>query len=511
MPMSYTFRFAVGMLASRMQGRSGRGGQQLEAIVAEPQDTPDNTGPDESTEPGANTSRRGLLKAGLIAGATVGVGGWRSAPDSGSPLHLSRAHPREPGSLPYPNLPEGTDTIPKIQHIVVLMMENHSYDNKLGMLRRPGADGFRIGKDGKPTATNPYPNGDIQHAFRMPTTCQLSGRPTQEWEQSHVQYASGRLDGFVKSGSGPVSMGYWQWADQPFYYSLAKVFPIADRYFCSLLGQTYPNRRFLMSATSLGMVDDDTSALDEYPKNGTIFDRLEDAKISWKDYYSTQPSAALYLPLYLKYAGTKVVNIKHFFEDAASGKLPGFSLVDPNFDTLSEENPQNIAAGEQFAAKVINAVMSGPAWAKTLLIWNYDEHGGYYDHVPPPKAIAPDDIAPKVPKGESKYDGFHRYGFRVPCAVVSPYARADYVSHQVFDHTSICALVEAKWNLKAMTFRDANANAMLDLLDLSKPTFIEPPKLAEPLLTTHPHKASRCDVTGPGKIPPPGSVSPRPK
>jgi phospholipase C len=306
-------------------------------------------------------------------------------------------------------------------------------------------------------------------------------------------------------------MGYWQWADQPFYYSLAKIFPIADRYFCSVLGQTYPNRRYLMSATSLGMVNDVLSELNEYPKNGTIFDRLDHAKISWKAYYSSLSTTALYLPLYEKNAGTKVVKIKHFFEDAANGKLPGFSLVEPDYSTHSEENPQNVAAGEQFAAEVINAVMSGPAWAKTLLIWTYDEHGGYYDHVPPPQAIAPDDIAPKVGKGESKYEGFHRYGFRVPCVVVSPYARADYISHEVFDHSSICALVEAKWNLKAMTFRDANANAMLDMLDLSQPTFLTPPKLAASLLTTHPFKASRCDASGPGKIPPPSSVSPPPK
>ena len=493
--------------------------------MADQQDTPSgdsiDQAIDQAIERGEPTSRRGLLKAGLIAGAAVGVGGWRPAIEAGSAWHPSAsrpsagypsaAHLRKPGSLPYPNLPTGTDTIPKIKHIVVLMMENHSYDNRLGMLKRPGADGFLIGKDGKPTATNPYANGDIQHAFRMPTTCQLNGHPAQDWVASHVQYAKGRLDGFVKSGSGPVSMGYWQWADQPFYYSLAKLFPIADRYFCSLLGQTDPNRRYLISATSLGMVSDDIGQVNEYPKNGTIFDRLDHAKISWRNYYSTLPTSALYLPLFIKNAGKKVINIKHFFTDAASGKLPGFSLVDPGFTKMSEENPQNVAAGEQFAAKVINAVMSGPGWAHTLLIWTYDEHGGYYDHVPPPRTVAPDNIAPKVPKGQSKYEGFTRLGFRVPFAIVSPWARPKYVSHQVFDHSSICALVEAKWNLPAMTFRDANANVMLDMLDLSKPAFAKPPKLAEPLLTTHPFKAARCDKDGPGTIPPRGSVTPKPK
>ncbi|HET9895118.1 MAG TPA: alkaline phosphatase family protein [Streptosporangiaceae bacterium] len=474
--------------------------------MADQQDIPVSGGAD--IDP--NTSRRGLLKAGLIAGAAVGVGGWRPPGDLGTGQELdqhARSHLRKPGSLPYPNLAPGTDTIPKIDHIVVLMMENHSYDNKLGMLNRPGADGFRIGAHGKPTATNPYANGDLQHAFRMPTTCQMSGKPSQTWKDSHFSFATGRNDGFVKSASGPVAMGYWQWADQPFYYSLARVFPIADRYFCSLLGQTFPNRRFLISATSLGMVNDSVPDPAAYPKNGTIFDRLDDVGVSWKNYYSTVPTTALYPKLYLANAGHKVVKIRHFFSDAANGKLPGFSLVDPDFVADSEEDPQNIAAGEHFAARVIDAVMRGPGWPRTLLIWTYDEHGGYYDHVPPPRAIAPDDIAPDVPKGQSKYDGFTRYGFRVPCAVVSPFARPNYVSHQVFDHTSVCALVEAKWNLPAMTYRDANANAMLDMLELSKPAFAKPPELARPLLTAHPVSTLKCDVTGPGEIPPPGSIT----
>ena len=124
--------------------------------------------------------------------------------------------------------------------------------------------------------------------------------------------------------------------------------------------------------------------------------------------------------------------------------------------------------------------MQGPGWENTLLIWTYDEHGGYYDHVVPPAAIAPDDIPPDT--SGPAYTGFHQYGFRVPAAVVSPWSRPNYVSHEVFDHTSICALVEAKWNLPAMTRRDANAHNMLDMLDLSQPAFKKPPDLAKPLL-----------------------------
>jgi len=401
----------------------------------------------------------------------------------------------------------GTDTIPQIKHIVVAMMENHSYDNRLGMLHRHGADGFQLGRNGLPVATNPYPNGDLQHAFRMPTTCQLSGRPSQEWAASHIQFAHGRNDGFVKSPSGPVSMGYWDRGDQPFYYSVAEIFPIADRYFCSVLAQTYPNRRYLMAATSIGQVDDTFPKETDYPANGTIFDKLDAAGVTWRDYYTTLPTTLLFPKLYIKNHGTKVVPVAKFFKDAAAGKLPGFCYVEPDFGKQSEEDPQNIVAGEAFVAQVLNALTSGPGWAKTLLIWVYDEHGGYYDHVPPPPAIPPDNIPPAVPPGESAYNGFAQYGFRVPCAFISPWARPRYVSHQVFDHSSICALVEAKWNLPAMTYRDANAGNMLDLLDLRRPAFLTPPPLAQPLLNVDPG-ALACNTSGPGTIPPPGSVTP---
>src|SRR6185437_10725247 len=377
---------------------------------------------DQTADP-EGISRRTLLRAGAISAVAAPAAAWHRGARSSS----TTANLRQPDSLPDPRRPAGTDTIPQIEHIVVVMMENHSYDNHFGMLQRAGADGFRLG-----------------------------------------------------------FMGYWQQADLPFYYSLARQFPIADRYFCSLLGQTYPNRRYLLAATSIGQVNDTLPALTDYPANGTIFDRLDAHGISWKDYFTNLATTELFPPLFLKNQGTKVVDIAGFFTDAAAGTLPGFCLVEPEYGTADEENPQNIARGEAFAAQVINAVMAGPAWERTLLIWTFDEHGGYYDHVPPPRAVPPDAIAPAVPAGQSAYEGFGRYGFRVPTAIVSPWARPRYVSHRVFDHASICKLVETKWNLPAMTYRDANAANMLDLLDLRRPAFRTPPRLAAPLLNTDP-------------------------
>ena len=458
-------------------------------------------------------SRRDLLRSGLLAAGALAGGGVLGSCGSSPPTVLEGAGRyrwpvpvarRKPGSLPFPDRPPGTDTMPEIEHVVVLMMENHSYDNYLGMLGR--GDGFSLGPDGMPTNWNPTTDGRRQLAFPMTNDCQQDGKPSQEWADCHAQFAGGTNAGFVGSPSGPVAMGYWDRAQLPFYYSLASTFPLADRWFCSLLGQTFPNRRFLTAATSAGMVNDVLSQAIDKPPNGTIMDRLDQHKVSWRNYFHTAglPTIDVWFDDHAAHEG-KVVAIDQFFSDAAAGTLPGVSIVDPDFGTQSEEDPQNIAMGQRFASQVVSAVMQGPGWPKTLLVWTYDEHGGYYDHVPPPPALAPDDIAPLSPVKpngpEKAYDGFRRYGFRVPAAVVSPFARKDHVTHVIHDHTSILAMVERKWNLPALTYRDANAADLMDFLDLSTPAFMEPPTLAAPLSV-----GADCSPGQAGALPPVGSV-----
>ena len=152
-------------------------------------------------------------------------------------------------------------------------------------------------------------------------------------------------------------------------------------------------------------------------------------------------------------------------------------MVNPNYDSVSEENPQDIQFGERFVAAVTNAVLHSPQWRRTALFVTYDEHGGYFDHVPPPPAIKPDDIPPLLHPGDVDA-GFDRYGFRVPLIVVSPWARRNYVSNVVQDHTSITRFIETKWNLGAMTFRDANAANMTDYFNFHRAHFRQPPVLA---------------------------------
>jgi phospholipase C len=198
---------------------------------------------------------------------------------------------------------------------------------------------------------------------------------------------------------------------------------------------------------------------------------------------------------------------QQFFADADAGTLPGFSIVDPDFDAYSEENPQDIRKGESFAAEVIRHVMHGKGWPHTLLLWVYDEGGGYYDHVAPPEAIPPDDVPAhnpllssprwfrgmlrpfigsylkKVADADAGPAGYDRYGFRVPAVIVSPYARPGHVTSTVFDHTSILKLVQQKWNLPALTRRDAAAESPLEALDLDgEPAFLTAPELPAPSL-----------------------------
>jgi len=433
-------------------------------------------------------SRRTFL-TGLGAGAaSVVINGCSSKGSSASSSSSSASSSsvstttttvlRAAGDRPDPTKPEGTDLLPQIEHIIVVMMENHSYDNYLGMLSR--GDGFTRDSNGKPTNSNPDATGAPLRAFHMANTCQLPRKPSQAWNASHQQYADGAMTGFVTSDSGPVAMGYFDGDDLPFYYGLTTTFPVCDRWFGSCLAQTFPNRRFLLAGTALGTINNDLNFVTSGPQpaGGTIMESLNKHGIAWRDYFTSLPTTGLFLPV-LNANGDKVVKADQFFTDAASGNLPAFCLVEPDFNHQSEENSEDVTLGESFVSKVVHATMNSPAWNKTVLIWCYDEHGGYYDHVPPPVAIAPDGIVPMTNPGDLPGD-YTRYGFRVPAAIVSPFAKRDYVSHVVHDHTSILKLVERKFNLPALTARDANADDLLDSLDFDNPGFLTPPSLPAP-------------------------------
>lgn len=409
-----------------------------------------------------------------------------------------------PDTRPDPAKPEGTDLLPQIEHVIVLLMENHSYDSYFGTLGR--GDGFTLGPDGKPTNANPDAGGVPVVAYRAGTTDQTGISVHQNWNSSHRQFGGGALDQFVVE-SGPDAMAYWTAAEIPFYHDLANTFPVCDRFFCSVPGPTYPNRRFLTAATAHGNTRTDLNdiATSTPPVNGVIFERFDQFGISWTNYNGGLPEIALW-PYYFTAHADRAATIEAFHRDAASGSLPFFSLVTPPLD-IDEHPPKDIAFGEQFAAGIIASAMNGPGWERTLLVYTYDEHGGFYDHVAPPAAVPPDAVGPSVyDPAVPGADAYDRYGFRVPAVIVSPYARAGYVSSIVHDFTSILRFVETKWNLGALTARDANASNLLDALDLgAPPAFAEPPSLDAPLLG-YPDTAPAEPPAGPAD---PVAVTPR--
>jgi phospholipase C len=314
--------------------------------------------------------------------------------------------------------------------------------------------------------------------------------PNHSWAGSHLAWNQGQNDGFVIASSagaggdgeghdptGSRAMGYYDQRDIPFYYELASTFAIADRNFSDVLGPTLPNRLYLYAGTSFGIVDGtiDTDF------HRTIFRALNQRGISWKVYQS-DVAAGLLTASFLVDSIGHIASIDDFAEDARQDRLPAVSWVDPVLLTAtatlsSEEPPADMQVGQQFVYRQVAALMSSSSWATSAMFITYDETGGLYDHVPPPAACPPDGTPPSE---QADLGGFDRHGFRVPLFVVSPYAKAHFVSHAIHSHTSILRFIETRFGLPALTARDANADALLDMFDFANPSFLSPPDLQAP-------------------------------
>jgi phospholipase C len=277
---------------------------------------------DQSGDPGRFTRRLLKTSGGLGLGAALGPGLLPAGANAlGDGL-------RRPDTLPDLSRPAGepTDALP-FDHIVFVMMENHSFDNHLGMLPvrgQPLADGLSIGPRGLPTNANPYQGGAVTIA-RNRSLCQPGNAGSQTWHDTHQQINGGAMNGFAATGLG--SMIYWDQPDLPFYYSLANTFCLANRWFCSAPCQTYPNRRFLMAGTAFGLISTTVSSVTKYPPNGTIFDRLSAHDVSWANYFVDVPTSAIILDTVTKYP-LNIRPIAEFYLDCAAGTLPAVSMVD---------------------------------------------------------------------------------------------------------------------------------------------------------------------------------------
>ena len=451
-------------------------------------------------------SRRRLLRSTLAVAAAAGLAACsneKTAAGSGSPTTMARgsgtttsavdravrrsAVVLPPGTRPFPDRPEGVDTLPEIEHIVIYMQENHSFDSFLGTLGR--GDGLKLGKDGLPVNTNIGQGGTTVRSFHQADTCvTISG--DHGWNGTHRSWNNGKMDRFAEV-SGDHVMGYFDETNIPFYHGLASTFPLCDRWFASVPGPTHPNRRFLIAGTSAGMITTSVIA-NPTPPNGTIFDRLDAHGITWTDYAIDFWDVMLFPGTdFGGFMSGTADNRKHFEDflaDCRNGSLPSVSVIGPGTAEQYDEGSQDVRNGESFSYSIINGVMDSPLWDRTAIFFTYDEHGGCFDHVPPPSTLTPDDIAPRLKPGDEP-GAFDRYGIRVPGYVISPWAKKDHVSSVVRDHTAILKFIETKWNLGALTHRDANADDLMDCFDFKRPAFADPPVLQKPGL---PEGGSPC-------------------
>src|ERR1700735_2973425 len=361
-------------------------------------------------------------------------------------------------------LPDPADS--GIEHIVVVMMENRSFDHLLGWL--PGANGQQAGLaylDKK---------GEAHPTHRLTTFVGCSHPdPDHSYAGGRSEYDNGLMDGWLRTTTNDsFSIGYYIEEDLPFFSALARNFTTLDNYFASILSPTFPNRVFQHAAQTDRLSN--TLDLSTLP---TIWDTLAVAGVSHKYYYSNVPFLALWGP---KYLGISAL-FPDFLADAAAGTLPAVSFLDPRFTILddgfgNDDHPHaDLRAGEAFLGQVYRALTSGPGWQNTVLIVNRDEWGGFYDTVIPPRVIAPNDVDTDLIEGNALL------GCPGPTIVVSPFTRTSNpavprINSSLYDHTSVLKLIEWRYNLPPLTSRDASdqiANLAL-ALNFASPNYTVP-------------------------------------
>lgn len=385
--------------------------------------------------------RRTLLKGAALLGGSLAFGripdlSARPAPTPGTGIAADSIL-----NLPASEAP--------VDHVVVLMMENRSVDHHLGWLatdenyieagRRRYGPGFVIEADNTQAYT--APDGRVVDTWYLPGNpaepnpyrrCDHPD-PGHGWDSGRAQ----RDGGFLADGSGndEFALGYYAANDVPVYATLARRFTVFDRYHCSLLASTYPNRSYLHSAQSGGVKNNDlpTATLGyEWP---TIWDRLLAAGVPAGYFHTDLPVTALWGPRLLQHTR----HIAEYFARCATGTLPNVTYIDPGFttDLRTDDHPggADTRAAQRFVANAFSAFARSPHWERGAFILTYDEWGGFFDHVAPP--VLPDDRA-----SSDDAENFGQAGFRVPTLLASPYSQRGFVDHNLYDHTSILRFIE---------------------------------------------------------------------
>lgn len=379
----------------------------------------------------------------------------------------------------------GNAGLSNLKHIIFMVQENRSFDSYFGRL---GA--YRVSKglpnsiDGLPLSATLFDTiGKAVHPYHFQTVCHENLSPF--WNESHLDMNGGKMDGFMKTTTsvpstidptGTRAMGYYDQTDLNYYYEAATQFATSDRFFSPVLSNTNANRMYLFAATSFGHIRPDTAPVGGWTQP-TIFDRLDQAGVSWRYYY--QDNGA-YLPQWSTYQrdAAKLVPISTYAADLQNeATLPSVIFIERAGPSGLDEHPgNNIQSGAADVANIVNSLLVSPSWQSSAFFLTFDEAGGLYDHVVPGTAVAPDAIAPMFQTGDQPGD-FGRDGFRIPLIVISPWVRPNYVSHTWRDYTSILRLIESRFNVPSLTARDASADSMMEFFDFSTPHRLTPPVL----------------------------------
>ncbi|MCI4332166.1 MAG: alkaline phosphatase family protein [Thermoplasmata archaeon] len=344
-----------------------------------------------------------------------------------------------PASPSVPRRP-GAD-VSSIAKIVVVLQENHTFDNYFGTY--PGADGT-LGKGivlpatpGAPSTVAPY---------HSPTLTPPDH--THNWAAAHADFDGGKMDGFVYSEGSPTTMSYFDRSDLARYWAIADQFVLCDRYFTAAMTESAPNHLFLVAGTCGGLEDDNVPVSLPFPP---VFARLDARGVSWNVYGFTKWYESFEYVQKTPGAASRFHPATAFAKDLAAGTLADVTWI-IGAAGGSEHPPANVQTGESAVADgIVNALGRSPFWSSLALFVTWDDYGGFYDHVPPPQV-----------------DAFGR-GFRVPCLVVSPFARAGFVDHAVNDHTSILKFIEVRFGLTPLSTRDAAANDFREAFDFAAP------------------------------------------
>jgi phospholipase C len=379
-------------------------------------------------------------------------------PDAGDP-NAPDAAPTGPDAGPADARPPDltpAQLLAGIDTIVVLCMENRSFDHFLGSLRlvegRTDVDGLTG------IEVNLDPDGNPVEVFKLEDFTPAD--PPHSWDEVHRQWNEGRNDGFVTEHAGANQndvMGYHTRDQLPVTYALADYGVVCNRWFCSVLGPTWPNRMYLHGGTSNGRRDN----IPRFQEFETVWDRLADAGKTGANYH--YPVQAWLLGVRPDVVAANGKQIERFFSDAAAGTLPNYVVIDPQFfgPGANDDHPANdIRLGQALIGSVVAALAASPQWNKCLFVLTYDEHGGFYDHVPPPVAV--DDQS-----------AFQRMGFRVPSVVIGPTVRRRAAVDTVFDHTSVISTLTVRHQLPGLTARSQNASPLSPCID---PAFVNDPQ-----------------------------------